>query len=59
MVRFKVPPVRIVVFFLFVVVAAFALMQVHMTQARPVDAGLKTIANIVVHAQHHTAGASQ
>jgi hypothetical protein len=61
MVRFKVPSVRVVVFFVFVLFAVLALMQAHLTQAQPVhsDAGLKTIANIVVHAHHSFSHAAQ
>lgn len=61
MVRLKVPPVRVVVFFLVVLVAVLALLQAHMTQARPssTDRALKTIATIVVHAHHTSAHFSQ
>ncbi len=61
MVRPKVPPVRLVVFFLVVLVAAVVLVQTHPTQARPSSGNptLKTIANIVVHAHHHSARSNQ
>jgi hypothetical protein len=53
----KVHSVRIVIFFLFVLVGVFALMQTHLTQAQParIDPTLKTIANIVVHPHHQPA----
>jgi hypothetical protein len=53
--RLKVPSVRIIGFFVIVVVALLLVMQTHLTQAKPEHAtpSLKTIANIVVHAHHH------
>jgi hypothetical protein len=54
MTRLKVPSVRIIGFFVLVVLGLFLVMQAHLTQAQPerVDPSLKTIAHIVVHAHH-------
>jgi hypothetical protein len=52
MVRLKIPRVRILVFFLIVLLASFAAVQAHLTEAKPERAGasLKTIAHVIVHA---------
>jgi hypothetical protein len=57
MVRLKVRPVRLAIFFVVVLIACFAVVQAHLTQAQPerVDSSLKTIAHIVVHAHHKPA----